>query len=184
MSHHEKVLKGAAPATKKAAPEKKAAPATNGGLFPSVFSKVVSSGPYPIARKWQVRLTPNLPCVGSRTQNRKNFGCGHAARHCVDGRDHVPLRLSLRFESRGLMQSAGGKQGPGPGSEILCSEVLACDLAEVVVDVIGRHDSAFAFRVEVLKEVLSRKLFTFFDHARDPTQMLSVAPLIVIVEKA
>jgi hypothetical protein len=67
------------------------APATNGGLFPSVFSKVVSNGPYPIPRQWQVRLTPDLRCVVPSTQNRKNFGCGHAARHCVDGRvsDHT-----------------------------------------------------------------------------------------------
>ena len=63
-----------------------AAPATKGGLFPSVSSKVVSNGPYPIARQWQVRLTPDLCRVAPNTQNRKNFGCRHAARHCVDGR--------------------------------------------------------------------------------------------------
>ena|SRR5438270_10494482 len=60
------------------------APVTNGGLLPSIFSKVVSNSAHPIARTWQVRLTPNLRCVAPTTQNRNNLGCRHAARHCVD----------------------------------------------------------------------------------------------------
>jgi len=66
----------------------------NGRSFPSVFSKAVSNGPNPIARQWQVSLTPDLGCVAPSIENRKNFGCRHTARHCVDGRvSHYEARV-------------------------------------------------------------------------------------------
>ena len=55
----------------------------------------------------------------------------------LDGVDDRLLALGVAVEILELAQGLGGEVGGGPGAEVLGGDVLAGDLAQVVVDVIG-----------------------------------------------
>ena len=90
-------------------------------------------------------------------------------RHCVDRCDDPAPRLGVRLESRQGAQGTRGEDCAGPRSEILGGEVFACDLSQVLVDIVGRHGALLTFGIDVLEEMLPRQLFTSLDHTCDPT---------------
>src|SRR5690606_33844833 len=58
--------------------------------------------------------------------------------------------------------------GPGPRPEVLGCELRAHRLPEIVVDVGRGHGAPAAIAVDVLKELLARKVLTSFDDACEP----------------
>ena len=86
----------------------------------------------------------------------------------LDGFDNILFRLSFRFKRLEFAQHGGGKNSARPGTEILGGEVVACYLAQVVVDISGADGVALAVFIDVLKEFVSRQVAALLYDAREP----------------
>ena len=74
--------------------------------------------------------------------------------HLLDRPHHVALGLRLRVDASNSCSAQRGQHGAGPGAEVLGGEVLAGDLAQVVVDVARADGADLAVLVEVLEQLL------------------------------
>src|SRR5438045_3688165 len=87
-------------------------------------------------------------------------------RHRLDRSDNVPLRLSNSLERFHLAQRRGRENRPIPSPEILRRKIGPADLAKIIIHIAGPDRLSFAFIVEKLKQLVSRKIEKTFHDTR------------------
>src|SRR6202171_566319 len=86
----------------------------------------------------------------------------------VDGAKHVALRLPPGLRRPDRAKLLGGEHGAGPGAEIFRGDVAASGLAQVGIHVVRGDRLALASGVQVLEQLLSRKVLALLHDAREP----------------
>ena len=81
-------------------------------------------------------------------------GVAQAPRDSFDCLDDVTFGLRVRLRGFHLLESLGGKHGPGPGTEVFSGEIVAADLIKVIVHVRRVDRAARAVIVYVLEKLL------------------------------
>src|SRR5947209_18827949 len=83
----------------------------------------------------------------------------------LDGLRHVFLRLGLGLEWTQFPQRIGGDDCAAPGAEILGGEVLAGNLAQVIVHVTGFDRAGLSITIDIVEQLLPRQVHAAFDDA-------------------
>src|SRR4051812_19710378 len=88
-------------------------------------------------------------------------------RHAGDRRHHVALGFGLRLEAREPGQRLRGEHRAGPRAEVLGGEVVAADLAQIPVHVVGADRLALAVVVDVLEQFVAGEIAAGLDDLRE-----------------
>src|SRR5262249_23093492 len=81
--------------------------------------------------------------------------------------NHILSRLRLRMYRLAFTESPRRQHGSIPGAKVLGREVLAGDLAQVIVDVAGVDGMTFSIIVYILKQLIAGKILQSFDNSRE-----------------
>src|SRR4051794_39475658 len=105
------------------------------------------------------RMNVGLPADG--------LGISEPCRDASDRLHHITLRFGLRLVACEPRQRLRREHRAGPGAEILGGEIVAADLAQVGVPIVGTDGLALAVVVDVLEQLVAGEIAAGFDDLRE-----------------
>src|ERR1051325_4567684 len=107
-------------------------------------------------------------------------GVTEVLRHLLDSSQDGFFSLRLGVEKLELPQCFGRELCPGPCSETLGCDLLAGDLAQIVI-CLGRADGVpIPLVIEVLEQLISGQISAILDNARE-TPVIDVGLVVLVV---